>query len=266
VNIIAVDDEQYALAGLKTAIEETMSAPSAKGITLSCFSNAEEALEYAKTKRVDTAFLDIEMGGMNGLQLARELKEIYGKTYIVFVTGYPQYAVEAFAIRAKGYIMKPYVAEAVAEALCEATAYLQTEKKLFVQTFGNFEIFLDGTPLKFSRKKTKELFAYLVSRRGAECSHNEIIDILWDDEEDKNILEIFRKLVLDLSHRLDEAGFSDILIKRYGMLAIVPDKIPCDYYDFCAGININNYMGEFMSQYRWAEFTNTYLDEKYKKQ
>jgi two-component SAPR family response regulator len=182
-------------------------------------------------------------------------------------------------MRAKGFIMKPFTVEAVSEAMHEAAEYLQnkdllalskgtpgsSEKKLHVQTFGNFEVFVNGKPLKFNRTKTKELFAYLISRRGAECSHNEIIDILWDEEEEKDILQIFRKLVLDLSQKLDEAGFSDILIKRYGALAIVPEKISCDYYDFYAGINVNNYMGEFMSQYKWAEFTNTYLDKKYKK-
>jgi two-component SAPR family response regulator len=138
-----------------------------------------------------------------------------------------------------------------------------TEKKLRVHTFGNFEVFVNGKPLKFSRTKTKELLAYLISRRGAACNTHEIIDNLWEDDEDKNTLQIFRQLVSDLVQKLDETGFSEILVKEYGTLAIIPDKISCDYYDFCDGINIHKYMGEFMSQYRWAESTNACLFNKY---
>ncbi|MDR3020305.1 MAG: response regulator [Treponema sp.] len=285
MNIIAVDDEQYALAGLKSAIE---SATLSADCLLSCFNNSEDALEYAKTSRVDIAFLDIEMSDINGLQLAKQLKDIYGKTFIVFVTGHSQYAVDAFALRAKGYIMKPFAAEAVAEAIQEAAVFFnknnldkdnldkdnlaknnlasKPKKRIHVQTFGNFEVFLDGKMFKFKRTKTKELFAYLVSRKGAACNNNEIIAALWEGKKDTNVLQtMLRQLVLDLTQKLDEAGLQDILIKERAVLAVVPDEISCDFYDFCAGLNVNNYMGEFMSQYSWAEFAVNYLDRMYKK-
>jgi two-component SAPR family response regulator len=271
MNIIAVDDEQYALAGLKSAIEKTL-PDSNSNITLSCFNNAEDALKYAKINHVDIAFLDIEMGEISGLQLAKQLKDIYGKTNVVFVTGHSQYAVDAFALRAKGYIMKPFTSKTVREAIeylhdeNTQTAAQISDKNIHVQTFGNFEVFVDGKPIKFSRTKTKELFAYLVSRKGAACNNNEIIAVLWENRKDSNVLQtMFRQLVQDLIQKLDEAGASDVLFRERGLLAIIPDKISCDFYDFCAGINVNNYMGEFMSQYSWAEFTNAYLDQIYKK-
>jgi two-component SAPR family response regulator len=272
MNIIAVDDEKYALAGLKSAIEEAALVNNRfnTGITLSCFNNAEDALFYAKTSRIDTAFLDIEMGEINGLQLAKQLKDVYGKTNIIFVTGHSQYAVDAFTLRAKGYIMKPFTVKAV----CDAIDHLYDEgsvlsaggKRLYVQTFGNFEVFVDGNKFRFNRTKTKELFAYLVSRKGAGCNNNEIAAVLWENKKDSNVLQtMFRQLVMDLMQKLDEAGLQDVLVKERGVLAIAPDKISCDFYDFCAGINVNNYMGEFMNQYSWAEFTNVYLDRVYKK-
>ena len=220
---------------------------------------------------VDTAFLDIEMVGINGLHLAKNLKEIYSKTIIIFVTGYSHYAVDAFALRASGYIMKPVTAQAVLEEM----EYLRkthihghlspdAEKKLRVQTFGNFEVYADGKPLAFKRSKTKELFAYLVSRQGAMCNNNEIAAVLWEDKEDTPGLQsMFRALVADLTHTLKAAGLKDILIKQRGYIGIAKDKISCDLFDFCAGIKVNNYMGEFMTQYRWAEFTNGYLGKVY---
>jgi two-component SAPR family response regulator len=139
-------------------------------------------------------------------------------------------------------------------------------KKMRVQTFGNFEIFIEGKPLIFGRAKTKELFAYLVSRKGALCNNNEIAAVIWEDKDDTSSLQsMFRTLVADLTQTLNDAGINDVLIKKRGFIGIIPENISCDLYDFNAGINVNNYLGEFMNQYSWAEFTNTYLDQMYQK-
>jgi len=276
MNIIAVDDERHALKGLKTAIEEAL-----PDCSLSCFPTSKAALEYAKNNRIDAAFLDIEMPGMSGLQLAKALKDICGKTYVVFVTGYSQYALDAFALRASGYILKPVTVKAVSKEIKYIqSTFLQnppedkiskiinngTEKRLRVQTFGNFEVFVDEKPLIFSRSKTKELFAYLVSRQGALCNNNEIVAVIWEEKDDTSALQsMFRTLVMDLTQTLKSMSMNDILIKQRGFIGIAKDKISCDLYDFCAGIRINNYFGEFMTQYSWAEFTNMYLDRIQKK-
>ncbi|MDR2568923.1 MAG: response regulator [Oscillospiraceae bacterium] len=264
MNIIAVDDEQHALKSLKSAIEEAI-----PNCTLSCFRTSKSALEYAKINRVDTAFLDIEMTGMNGLQFAKCLKDINGKTNIIFVTGHSRYAVDAIALRASGYIMKP----ATAQGVIEEVEYLRNtttsfpleniddKNRIYVQTFGNFEVFADGKPLIFSRSKTKELLAYLVSRQGALCSNNEIVAVIWDDKADSSTLQsMFRALVADLTNTLKSINSHDILIKQRGFIGIIKEKITCDLYNFCAGIKVNRYFGEFMNQYSWAEFTNMYLD------
>ena len=72
--------------------------------------------------------------------------------------------------------MKPVTPEDIAEELRNiglTTARAAQEKALRVQCFGNFEVFYQGRPLEFSRSKSKELFAYLVFRRGAACSIKE---------------------------------------------------------------------------------------------
>ena len=90
MNILAVDDERIQLENLEEAIKEAI--PDA---VVTSFRKPKEALNYAielksKDNRVDLAFLDVEMSVMNGLELARELLDIYNKTNIVFVTGYSQ--------------------------------------------------------------------------------------------------------------------------------------------------------------------------------
>ena len=138
------------------------------------------------------------------------------------------------------------------------------DKKVRVQTFGNFEVFVDGKPLNFARSKTKELFAYLVMRRGARCNNNEIVSVLWESKPDSPALQSqYRHLVSDLTKVLKSVSAEDVLIKQRGFLAIVPEKLSCDLYDFCADDNnaANNYMGEFMVQYSWAEFINARLEK-----
>ena len=280
MNIIAVDDEQFALQDLKLAIEAALQGNAAySDSNISLFSTAKAALEYAKNNHVDIAFLDIEVGRMNGLELAKRLKDIAAarnviasnvrQTYVIFVTGFSQYAVDAFSLHASGYILKPVNKKRILEALNHVGVQPVKQHtgvlKLQVQTFGNFEVFINGKPLCFARKKTKELFAYLVSRKGALCSTNEIAAILWENKDDSPSLQSsVRQLVGDLTKTLNDAGINDVLHREWGNIAIVPDKISCDFYDFCSGINVNNYMGEFMTQYGWGEFTNSYLDKMYK--
>ena len=74
----------------------------------SCAS-ATEAIEYAGKELFQVAFLDIELGDINmdGIMLAKKLKDIQPHLHIVFVTAYKKYAVDAFSIHATGYLLKP---------------------------------------------------------------------------------------------------------------------------------------------------------------
>jgi two-component SAPR family response regulator len=136
-----------------------------------------------------------------------------------------------------------------------------------VQTFGNFEVFVDETPVFFTRSKTKELFAYIISRKGALCSNKEIIAAIWEDKDDSPALQShFRHLVADLTKTFKAMNVDDIIIKEWKHLAVAPDKLSCDFYEMLNGSvrAVNAYSGEFMSQYSWAEINSAYLWSKMK--
>ena len=208
---------------------------------------------------ISIVFSDIEMPGLSGLEFAVALKTVSPDTRVVFVTGFSQYAVEAFRMRAHGYIMKPLKKELVATEL----RYLPQEpkpkpEKLTVRCFGYFEVFWQGEPLKFERRQTKELLAYLVDRRGATCSAEEVIAALWEDDGDlKEAKHRVRNLANDLKSTLDQIGMGDALIKRRGSLAIRTGCLDCDYYRMLEGDMdaVNAYRGEYMTDYSWAELT-----------
>lgn len=254
MNIIAVDDEQYALSMLEEAIKEVV--PNAK---LACFLSPDDVLVHAKENKVDVAFLDIDMREMSGLFLAKSLKDIYGLTNIIFVTSYSQYAPHAFDLRASGYVMKPIDPQHVRNELEHLRNPIEASPADHVrfQCFGNFAVFVNGEPLLFTRAKSKELLAYLVHRRGAPASTAEIASILWEDREyTRSIQSQVRNTVFVLMKALKSAGIEDIIQKSWNNIAIRTDKISCDYYEFLEGnaSSVNTYMGEYLSEYSWAEF------------
>lgn len=254
--IFVIDDELPMLRDDERVIREA--APQAE---LMCFELAADALAAIRQQgmRPDAVFTDIEMPGISGLELAVTLKTVSPDTRVIFVTGYSGYAVEAFRIKAQGYLLKPLRAEDVRDEL----SYLPppqepTPEKLRVQCFGSFEVFWQGEPLKFERRQSKELLAYLVDRRGASCSSEEIIAALWEEDgELKNAKQRVRNLVGDLKATLKRIGMEDVLIRRGSSVAIRKELLDCDYYRMLAGdmAAVNAFRGEYMTNYSWAELT-----------
>ena len=263
MRILAVDDKAMPRKVLVRAIEEA--APDAE--VLACAS-ASEVLALPDAATFDVAFVDIDMPGMNGIGLARELKRLNPRVNIVFATGFGEYMADAFALHSSGYLMKPVTTAAVQSELenlrYPAVTPAETDDgRLVVRCFGDFEVFSAGRAVEFERAKSKELLAYLVDRRGAIVSLHEIEAILWEEtpKSGRSTGSYLRTLVADLKRALAACGHDDTLVKRRGVLGINMDTVSCDYYDYLAGnpLAINSWRGEYMSQYAWAEATKASL-------
>lgn len=80
----------------------------------------------------------------------------------------------------------------------------------------------------------------------------------------RNVLEHLRNLIFDLSHTLEDAGVTGLLIRGRSTLALDTSKVDCDYYNFLRGSRsaTNSYRGEYMTQYSWAEVTRSALRQQ----
>lgn len=208
----------------------------------------------------DVVFSDIELPGTTGLALAVEIKRKAPGVKIIFVTGFPKYAADAFRLHVSGYIIKPVSAGRVREELDQlALPPAEPERdKLRVQCFGHFEVFWHGAPVIFQRKQSKELLAYLIDREGRACTAEEIAAALWEEENDMKAAKARIRLILhDLRMTLREIGLEDILIRERRQLAIRRDGLDCDYYRMLAGDMeaVNAFGGTYMMEYSWAELT-----------
>lgn len=256
MRIYAIDDEPKMLRMLSDAIREA--EPEAELLSFSSAADALAAAEEAP-RAPDVVFSDIELPGMDGLTLAARLKKLVPRARIVFVTGYDRYTLEAYRLHVGGYVMKPVDAAAIREELAELPRAPEPAKEsLYVRCFGAFEVFFQGRPLHFERHRTRELLAFLVDRRGASCTPEEIAAALWESETDMRKLKHWiRNLVNDLRSTLREIGREELLIRRSGVLAIDAERLDCDYYRMLRGDMdaVNSYAGEYMTQYSWAELT-----------
>lgn len=264
MNILAVDDELLVLKLLTDCIKKAIPDCEVRSFTKPLMALAE--LQNGFVPQI--AFLDVEIAGMNGIELAKRVKDICHKTDIIFVTGFSEYALDAFRVHARGYIMKPISVEKISTELDNLTYHplvVEPERRLKIQCFGNFEVFSDGVPMKFRYSKTKELFAYLVDRRGSSVTTDELMSILWEDKPDSiSLRNQLRNLMSNLTQSLGEAGYGDVLYKRRNFFSVVANELDCEYYKMLAGDTdaINSYCGEYMSQYSWAEMTLGSIESK----
>ncbi len=110
--MLVVDDERPALDELQYLLDQDDRV----GEVVACDS-ATEALRTLHEREVDAVFLDIQMPGLTGLELAQVLKRFRTPPPIVFVTAHEAHAVDAFDLRAVDYVLKPVREERLAEAV-----------------------------------------------------------------------------------------------------------------------------------------------------
>lgn len=127
-----------------------------------------------------------------------------------------------------------------------------------IRTFGYFDVFVGDKPIAFRNKKSKELFALLVDRRGGYVTSEEAISFLWEDEPVNSVtLARYRKVALRLKNTLEEYGISHIVESVDGKRRIVTERVQCDLYDYLSGKSEFSqlFKGSYLTNYSWGETT-----------
>lgn len=265
MRILCIDDEPLILNMSVELCRNLPQKPEAVG-----FSNAGDALAWLKEHTADIALMDINLPDMNGLELAARIRENDPRTAIIFLTGYSEYAVDAFRFHASGYLMKPVNKKLLAEEIDHAmrTRYVmgspfeRNGRLVSAHTFGEFDLFVDGRVVAFPRSKSKELLAYLIDRQGGSITRATASAVLWEDAAyDRSMQKQLDVIIRSLRATLESAGAGDIFEMKQGTMRVCPEKIDCDLYRFLNGdaAAVNSYRGEYMSAYSWASMTEAFL-------
>ena len=231
-----------------------------------CFDSSLAALAAARKWEVDTAIMDVELSELNGLDLGQYIQDLYPYVNLIYLAEDRDRGYDAIAQHASGYLIKPASQEAFQRELSDLRhpAAQKNQKRVFAQTFGNFELFVDGRPVAFKYSKTKEIVALLVNNRGAQTTNGEIIASLWEDDGDpEKKASYLSNLRQDLQNTFSKLKLNGIILKQRGSMAIATDRIECDLYDWLEKKQDSkyHYLGDYMNQYSWPEVVHAELDE-----
>jgi len=246
--IYAIDDEKAVLYYTEKALKTCF--PEDEIVT---FLDADEFLEAFRKKPSDIVFMDIEMPGYSGIELAKILNSIKPELNIIFVTAYEQYALEAFNVYASDYMKKPCTVEKIQKSMNKLRYPIKEQKELFIRTFGNFDVFYHGEPISFRSEHEKQLLAYLVDREGALVSRQEAGGILFEDDYSRSKQVQLSKIASKLSQDLEAAGIVNFFYIDNGYRVDL-SVCDCDLIEWKKGNQSFRFDGEYMEQYSFAEF------------
>nr|WP_274528431.1 response regulator [Paenibacillus piscarius] len=192
------------------------------------FTSPAEALEQLPGLLPDLIFMDVEMPQMNGLDLARRIREVSEHSHIVFTTGHTHYAVRAFDVQAMDFLVKPITPKAVNrvyERLARQQSYQRKPERPAADTivpvtaptvtgFGRLEVRdAAGELIQFPTRKAEELFAYLLCHPNREADKWMLADLLWPDMDGERALRSLHTAIYRVKRVMESAGLPMRIMK-----------------------------------------------------
>ena len=138
-------------------------------------------------------------------------------------------------------------------------------KKVFIKTFGGFDVFVDERPIYFSSETANEMLAVLVDKRGSSVSLSQMAWLLYEQSPEQAAKNNLRVIYYRLKKILESSGIEDILIKKRGSYAVNAGSFICDVYEFIEGnpAYTRLFLGNYMSGYGWGQAAVPYLNNLY---
>ncbi len=165
--------------------------------TVECFTNPAALLkQYEEGERFDVVFLDIKMRTLNGISLARRIRNYDAHIIIVFLTAYLEYAPDGYKVNAFRYLLKPVSAKEISLVMKDIRQHLKQSHKLVLKTPQN-EIILHCEDIIYLQANDKEITLYYLNKSlEIHKSLNEFATQL----PSEFFFRIHRKYIVNLSH------------------------------------------------------------------
>lgn len=228
IRIAAVDDERHILERFERMIVDVKECE-----LCGLFDSGEALLVYLREHSLDAVFLDIEMPGINGLELSEQIMDLNKDIDIIFATAYNQYAVEAFELQVIDYIVKPLTLERLDKTikrLLRPKRSAKRDSKPMIQCFDDFEVFINGKAIAFRNSKAKEILAFMVHQKGVSVNWEKIAAAVWPEYNSEKAHTNLHATTYLLRKQLNEVGLSQILESGRGQYRLVTEEVHCDFY------------------------------------
>ncbi|HWR44098.1 LytTR family DNA-binding domain-containing protein [Sporomusa sp.] len=202
IRVVIIDDEQPICDEIEYLISQHSDID-----TAAKFTNCVDALVYTLENKPDLVLLDVKMPGMTGLDIAHKLGNTKQPPFIVFITAFPEHAVEAFDTPAVGYITKPVTQEKLSKVLTKVrnlSGKTQPEKRTQISKVcvlsGGKIVPLKKADIVFIYVKEKDVF---VRTRTGECSAMLTLQEFDNLLTEANFLRVHRQYIINLDEILE---------------------------------------------------------------
>ncbi|WLR51307.1 response regulator [Bacillus tianshenii] len=279
IKVLLIDDEETALDIMGIFLSEFTEVQ-----VCGRYCNPLKALEHLEQERIDAVFLDIEMPGLSGMEVARKISELNKQIQVIFVTAHMDFAVEAFSLESLDYLLKPItkprLSQAVNRLLKAVPKEEQVDSSISVRCFGQYDVYSHEKHESFAWKtmKVRELCAYLIHHEGEAVDRERIIDILWPNVTVDKAKTSLYTCISFLRKAFKEYGMENIVLKKGFAYYIDQSQLSCDLIKWrntlkaiepINGANVsqyealvNMYPEDYMIDYNWAEEKREYIRKK----
>lgn len=245
LRIAVVDEDEVSLHLIRLILEKIEGVQS-----IACFSCPLEALALISQLNIDAVFLEGDMSGLNGIELANALRQNNKHLEVVFVAAHERYAVDAFKLNAVHYILKPIAYEMVENAVQRLIDKSRSSKlesspdpgfnpSLRFQLFGGFSIYKSNQEviIKWPTSKTEELFALLLVYCKSGISKWKLMDLLWSEASPQKAQQNLYTTMFRLKKALAASGLQVLIEKTGGRYQVSSDQLSIDYFEFMHFLN-----------------------------
>lgn len=195
VRFCICDDESVETVYLSGLVKE-WAAASGQTVEIKCYASAEAFLfAYEDDKAVDILLLDIQMGGMDGVALAKQVRKENKAVQIIFATSYMEYIADGYDVEALHYLIKPVNRQKLSDILDRAVGKLaQTEQALLIQTGGQSV----RLPL-YEVRCLEVMHNYVTIHANEEFRIKKPLSVL-EQELDENFFRVGRSFIVNLRY------------------------------------------------------------------
>lgn len=161
MKLLICDDDRPFAEDLRLRILDHFKGPSWK-ISIDCISDIERLAKIDAAK-YDVAFLDIDMGKINGISLARRMRKQHSNLILVFITNYVQYSLDGYEVHALRYLLKSQLDEKLLPCLNAVMVAYRKDRNLVRFSSNNIEIDILPSHMVFAETKERRLKIHLIN-------------------------------------------------------------------------------------------------------
>lgn len=200
ISIILCDDNEIELKEYAEKIESHLNNNQEYGFTIRCYSSGITLdFELEDSGRADLYLLDIDMPGVNGIQIAKRIQVVYPNAIVYFITSHLEYATEGYRVEARRYLIKGgderYLNEAIDYA-CEKIISLQKDYISF-SSYHDTTIIL-VTDIMYVVREKRRLIVHTYPK--VEIAVNENIQSLYKRISYPNFIFINRGTIINIDY------------------------------------------------------------------